>query len=538
MSLDWRGRLSFYIDPKLRSLDKELFRAVIQTLEDSGSTWSEREEEMERDPVLPATYFLSADSSFSPTLRPGDKVLLVGAENMSIFGKREFNGQELRIRSAKDWKRFYKGLEKTYSAAFEAAEKDLIRLGQDEFKRLLKKAASFSFEKSSAMQELEEDLLGELTFEDVRARLPKATEEILGASYFALSAPQAWGSELSLLPFTAKRTDSFFLAWEGEPKAQECLWIYSLLEDIAAREFGPSLQDGKWEDVQTVISDLPLPLALFNKRDELVLHNALFIKLNLSAKSCLALEDEAQFNHEKELYRTKRQKLEAGDYELFTFFPVGEFLGAKASSSSEELGIISSSVAHELNNPLGGVSGALDVILLDPHPPEREQSLRDMKAGVLRCKKLVETFLGFSKLEAQKTGQAQERDVESCLSSAMDLIRFRLIENNISMETKFSRVAEFKPAYNPHVLAMTLYLALSELLTEFGHQKLVSGDRSAHFQTRFKEESFSLSLSWEDEARLGEAFLKSKLFKHLLEIQGLSAQSRNGGLALVTLRRR
>ncbi len=54
----------------------------------------------------------------------------------------------------------------------------------------------------------------------------------------------------------------------------------------------------------------------------------------------------------------------------------------------------------------------------------------------------------------------------------MELIRFRLIENNISLVPNFEQKARFAKAFNPHVLSMTVYLVIGDLLTGFGHHNL------------------------------------------------------------------
>ena len=64
------------------------------------------------------------------------------------------------------------------------------------------------------------------------------------------------------------------------------------------------------------------------------------------------------------------------------------------SVSSEELGIISSSIAHELNNPLGGILAGLSVLLLEDLEMENRLSLEEMKRGTERCRQLINIFLG------------------------------------------------------------------------------------------------------------------------------------------------
>ena len=82
---------------------------------------------------------------------------------------------------------------------------------------------------------------------------------------------------------------------------------------------------------------------------------------------------------------------------------------------------------------------------------------------------------------------------------------------------------------------MTLYLMLGDLLTNFGHQKLVANDRSATFDFEVVERETSLEIKTKGSLKLGEDFLSSKLLNHLLDIQGLSVETRPHSVFLKSL---
>ncbi|MBC7458377.1 MAG: hypothetical protein H7235_08875 [Bdellovibrionaceae bacterium] len=68
------------------------------------------------------------------------------------------------------------------------------------------------------------------------------------------------------------------------------------------------------------------------------------------------------------------------------------------TAKMKELGIISSSIAHELNNPLGGVLSYLQLVQMDL--PKNSQWFSDIKAMIdttLRMKKIIEDLLIFSR---------------------------------------------------------------------------------------------------------------------------------------------
>lgn len=63
-----------------------------------------------------------------------------------------------------------------------------------------------------------------------------------------------------------------------------------------------------------------------------------------------------------------------------------------------ELGIIGSSIAHELNNPLGGILSFVQMMKMDLAPDDPlYPDLLEMENGVLRCRDIVQNLLGFTR---------------------------------------------------------------------------------------------------------------------------------------------
>lgn len=68
------------------------------------------------------------------------------------------------------------------------------------------------------------------------------------------------------------------------------------------------------------------------------------------------------------------------------------------SAKMAELGTIGSSIAHELNNPLGGVLNFAQLVRMDLDPQHPFQAeLLEIEKGARRCKEIVENLLGFSR---------------------------------------------------------------------------------------------------------------------------------------------
>ncbi|WP_413289911.1 histidine kinase dimerization/phospho-acceptor domain-containing protein [Bdellovibrio sp. HCB337] len=63
-----------------------------------------------------------------------------------------------------------------------------------------------------------------------------------------------------------------------------------------------------------------------------------------------------------------------------------------------ELGTIGSSIAHELNNPLGGILSFTQLIKMDlPKDHPMYPDILEMEAGSLRCKEIIQNLLGFTR---------------------------------------------------------------------------------------------------------------------------------------------
>lgn len=71
---------------------------------------------------------------------------------------------------------------------------------------------------------------------------------------------------------------------------------------------------------------------------------------------------------------------------------------ALESSKMAELGIIGSSIAHELNNPLGGMLNFLQLMKMDLDKDSALfQDVNEMEQATKRCKDIVESLLGFAR---------------------------------------------------------------------------------------------------------------------------------------------
>ncbi len=106
------------------------------------------------------------------------------------------------------------------------------------------------------------------------------------------------------------------------------------------------------------------------------------------------------------------------------------------SAKMAELGTVGSSIAHELNNPLGGMISFLQLVKMDlPSEDPIREDVEQMEAAGLRCKEIIENLLGFSR--RQDTAEASQFDLRDVLKQALKLIELKTRSIGIAVHTTF-----------------------------------------------------------------------------------------------------
>ncbi len=287
--------------------------------------------------------------------------------------------------------------------------------------------------------------------------------------------------------------------------------------------------DGEIDFWKKIFSKIPYPMAVISSLGDLLIYNESFAKIGILPKECLRFKDLESAEIFQNFYKIRRIDFPINLIQVsyFVFYTsektqiqkTGEKVSKKASSV-DELGIISSSIAHELNNPLAGILAALSLLSLeDDWSPDALSDLEDMKSGAKRCKELVEIFLGFSKFSPSAQVRISIRD---SLDQAINLLRFRMIESNLRLDMKYSPTLEnFSHQINASIMSMIFYLICSELMTAYAHHRLVTMSHNGVLSGEVLELSNQIVLRLDEEFEYEEKIAQSKLIQHLLIFEKL-----------------
>lgn len=214
--------------------------------------------------------------------------------------------------------------------------------------------------------------------------------------------------------------------------------------------------------ISELINQLSFPVVILN--DDIVnFHNDHFSKLGITPGQLLKSVDSGWIDIDENKYKI----LSSTSNHLQIICLVRQEFNY--SKSHSELGIITSSIAHELNNPLAGILAAINMLELEDWAEEDAATLEEMKASAKRCQNLVSTFLGFSRL---KEKQGFDQSFGTILEQATTLLSNRKIESGISIETNVSAQLENAKICGAS-LPIILYLILSEMMTLKNHELLI-----------------------------------------------------------------
>ncbi len=323
----------------------------------------------------------------------------------------------------------------------------------------------------------------------------------------------------SIIRTHSKESGLYFCFSSGEEIDDECKLLLGLLiiyqDQKREKEALEKYTKSDWE---IILNSLNFSSCLISSKGELVIHNTLFSALGLYASDCLKLENGETVECIDKFYKVLKTPLRIKGREYISYIFITDKSSIREgglSITSEELGIISGSIAHELNNPIAGILAALTLLKLeDDIGEESEHLISDMERGARRCHKLIEVFLGFSKLDPT---HAHIDTLESSVDQSLQLLRSRMVESNLKMVFDYKQRTPFSRSLNNSISSMIFYLILSEAFTLGHHQKLLSGEFD-QIKIEVLEEVNEIKLRFIPEMKVYDVISKSKLLLHLISL--------------------
>ncbi|MFP5385364.1 MAG: histidine kinase dimerization/phospho-acceptor domain-containing protein [Bacteriovoracia bacterium] len=546
----YSGLLQFRVDPLLSTDLRKALDSVLSPLKESEKFDSLAAEKSKNKLTVD---FVSEGSLH--LLRPGEELricLLDNNQGLFSFGQ---NIDESLANAVLDDTIDLRQLERVVypflKKLIHSREEEFTTLGlknlrkfESKVKQVIAKKADDAFTSESLLNyfqslvDLEKDLiqadelykLEKVLKQFAKNNIEKSKFQFLSASDLASISPS---DNFLLLPPFKGEFIAIEMHWQEEDTfrlIKRLFFFYTLVNFFKSQHDieDPFFDESLWEEV---LDAIPFPVALLSQNGEVHQHNTLFAKLGFTPGNCLKLKLREKILINDIPYNVYRKDVHHADHEkiLFVFFTESFFLkgDGNLTPTGQELGIISSSIAHELNNPIAGIQAALSLLLLDEElNQEAQQTLKEMKNGAMRCKQLIETFLGFSRANPKNLAASENAlsTIDICYQQAQNLLRFRTVESGIRFHFTSSKHADFRAQVNPSLLTMTFYLILGELMTLYSHQLLVANKNQ--IEKVIKGEI--IESSQEIQIQLHELNIStlslSKLIQNLLNIENFVLQ--------------
>ncbi len=170
------------------------------------------------------------------------------------------------------------------------------------------------------------------------------------------------------------------------------------------------------------------------------------------------------------------------------------------SAKMAELGTIGSSIAHELNNPLGGMLSFLQLIKMDLDREDKGQNaawvedIDEMELGARRCRDIVQSLLGFTRKSSQDT--VELIDLGEVIEQALKITELQTRAMGISVVQNLpAQPVMIRGQFNSLAQSIRHFLQNAQ---EAINERIKSGDRTVgkiEVTLRASDEGFTIEIT-------------------------------------------
>ncbi|HET9452541.1 MAG TPA: ATP-binding protein, partial [Aggregicoccus sp.] len=175
------------------------------------------------------------------------------------------------------------------------------------------------------------------------------------------------------------------------------------------------------------------------------------------------------------------------------------------------IGQLGAGVAHEINNPLAGILGNAQLMLLDRTEADPDfESLRKIEQSAKRCKEITQNLLRFS--QQRERAELRPMDLNAAVRDALGLAHNELRGDGVSLQLELS-AAPVRVRADPGHLAQVLLHLLSNARTAMlraPHKRLTLRTGEARGQGFLQVEDTGKGISPEHLPRIFEPFFTTK----------------------------
>jgi len=306
----------------------------------------------------------------------------------------------------------------------------------------------------------------------------------------------------------ARKTTRAFTKTEEESLQQVTESVALALDRIAKLDQAETLKQ-QWDSTFDAISE---PLCLTDEKFNVIKTNQAFLKISghkpedVLGENCFSVFGK----HRDKSFDISTQKIplsaDAPPILLILFRDITQQKKIEKqifeSSKMAELGTIGSSIAHDINNPLGGMLNFLQLIKMDLKPDHPiHPDILEMEAAGHRCKEIVENLLSFTRRQEQSTSQPVE--LRQVVDQALKIIELQTRSLGIEVEIT-SPKTEAKVLGHFNLLSQALshilqnaFEAVSERLSQTpgykGHIKVTIQPNNEHLILQIADNGIGIS---------------------------------------------